>query len=649
MFAPAASWPNPRTAVPVLIGYLVLLMALPSRLIFAPLGAAGTPAGVLAVGLLFWWLASLVASPPSTQSSNPVKWFVLLFAVTLLASYVVGMSRPVATVAEVNSADRALLALGGWCGASVALIDGLVRRRDLDKVLAVVLGGGVLIALLGMLQFFFNLDLADVIRIPGLTANRQFGEVISRSAFRRVTGTTTHPIEFGVVLAAVLPIGLHFARFATGPRSRLAAQFALVTIAGAIPLSVARSGILGAAIAVAVMYFTWPTAFRRRLVALLILGGAAFSVVVPGLLGTIRGLFVNASSDPSTDGRTADYPWVFQYLTERPLLGQGVGTYIPELYRTLDNQYLLVVVESGVIGLLATVALLTGTIWAAERARRRTTTERDRDLAQSLVASMIVMAVSAATFDLFGFAMSVGLLFVLIGCVGSLYSLRSRGPGVPTRRLPYRSIGIVLITGVVLLGSSAALAVLRGPQFEASATLLLEPPSPRQSPPLNSVGRAAVAARVLRDILEDASVKDVLQRAGVPDYDVALGNGSLMSGTDRLGSGSDMHLLVRAADAPSAGGALSTLVAKAEQELLRVESDAGVPSSERISVELVSRNPPYLVKGRPTRVLGAGLILAATVMAAVAHVLRRRGLTMRSDRQTAKGTVISHASAHLPG
>ena len=331
-------------AVPVLVVYVWLLMALPSRLIFAPLGAAGTPADILAIGCMLWWVTSLMAAPWGLGFTSPVKWLLGIFAATLLVSYIIGSSRAVSTAIEVNSADRAVLSLCGWCGLALVVIDGVGSRRGLDRVLGTAVAGAGLIAVLGMLQFFFNLDIANVIHIPGLTANRQFGEVISRSAFRRVMGTTTHPIEFGVVLSTLLPLCVHYARFAERRWARVASWGVVLGVAGAIPLSVARSGILGSVIALLLMYPTWPVRFRRRVGVGLVAGVMAFSVVVPGLLGTIRGLFVNASSDPSTDGRTADYGPVLEYLQQRPLFGRGLGTFLPELYRTLDNQYLAIAV-----------------------------------------------------------------------------------------------------------------------------------------------------------------------------------------------------------------------------------------------------------------------------------------------------------------
>ena len=461
--------------------YVIVLVAIPSELVVGPLGAAGTPAGIIGMGFLLWWLASVVATPASDRRGNPVKWLLAGLAAALLMSYIAGMSRPVVAGVEVSSADRAMLALCGWLGVALVVIDGLATRDRLDGLLKVVAGGAVVIATLGALQFFFGLDLAHLIRIPGLTANRVFGELQARSDFRRVSGTTSHPIEFGVILSAVLPIAIHYARSAQGRAAQTRWWAGVIIIAGALPLAVARSGILGAAVALALMFFTWPRSFRYRVLVALAAGMALMSVVVPGLLGTFRGLFLNASSDPSTQGRTEDYEPVFAAVSHAPIFGQGFGTYIPNLYRTLDNQYLGALVEAGAVGLLATVALLVGVMLVSTRVRWSFSRDVDRDLAQSLTAAMAVLAVNAATFDLFGFSMATGLVFLLAGCIGALYAVASPARTYPLHRLSLLRVG-ALVAATIVVMAAGGLAAASQPQYFAYGRVLFQPPEGKQTP-----------------------------------------------------------------------------------------------------------------------------------------------------------------------
>ncbi len=550
-----------REARVALVIYVVMLMAVPSELIVSPLGAAGTPAGIIGVGFLAWWLASLAATAASDRRANPVKWLLAAFAAALLTAYLAGMSRPITAAVEVSSADRSMLALCGWLGVSLVVIDGLTTPERLDGLLKIVAGGAVFIASLGALQFFFGLDIAHLIRIPGLTANSAFGEIQARSDFRRVSGTTSHPIEFGVMLSSVLPLAIHHARFADGRSKQIRWWLGVLVIAGALPLSVARSGILGGAVALSIMFFTWPRSFRRQALAALLAGMVVMSVVVPGLLGTIRGLFLNASSDPSTQGRTQDYGPVFDYVVEAPIFGRGVGTFIPSLYRTLDNHYLGVLIEAGIVGLVATLALFVGGIAVSTIVRRNMSRDVDRDLAQSLTAALAVLAVNAATFDLFGFSMCAGLVFLLIGCIGAMYAIHLPPSTVLVERLSAKAIGIVAAAALSVTAGGAAMALLSAPLYYSYGTVIFEPPDAAGRPVLSSAGRTGVTASLIHDIVETPENRERLAAQGATAFDVALGDGSLMMGSDRIGStGPVVHLVTRSPDADESDRARASVI-----------------------------------------------------------------------------------------
>ncbi len=79
---------------------------------------------------------------------------------------------------------------------------------------------------------------------------------------------------------------------------------------------------------------------------------------IPGLLGTIRYLFLHMFEDDSYEGRRQDYSVVGRFIKERPLFGRGFGTFLPERYVYLDNQYLGLLIELGIVGMLAFFVIL---------------------------------------------------------------------------------------------------------------------------------------------------------------------------------------------------------------------------------------------------------------------------------------------------
>jgi O-antigen ligase len=282
-------------------------------------------------------------------------------------------------------------------------------------------------AVVAIIQFSVGIDLATRIRIPGLVQNADQAEIATRGdvGYRRVRGFALHPIEYGVHLAMVLPIALHLA-MTRMDRTRWRWTAALLLGCG-IPLSISRSGIL--ALAVALLVFGLGLTWRQRANAMVLTLFAtfAFMAVTPGLLGTIRSLFQNASTDNSVTGRTGDYAAVGEYISGRPMLGRGPGTYIPSQYRTLDNQYLATLLESGWIGLTALCAVLISTVWVAVRIARETKSQRVRSLARSLGASVAVAPVTFATFDALGFPVFAGTFVVMMGCLAALHRIHELG------------------------------------------------------------------------------------------------------------------------------------------------------------------------------------------------------------------------------
>ena len=617
-------------ALPVIIIYLVALYAIPAGLVVGPLGAAGTPAQIIGLGLLVWWFASQLITGAHLKPTNPVKWAFLLFGVALLTAYIGGMSRAIGSSMEVNSSDRAMLSLAAWCGVVIVFADGIATQERIERLVQFIAGAATIIAALGYLQFFLGLDLANYVHIPGLSMNTAVGTLFDRSGYRRVSGTTSHPIEFGVVLAAALPLAIHSARFVPSPRQRRLWWVAAGVIAVALPMSVARSGMIGAVIVVMVLFFTWPPRLRARLAVASIVGVAAMSALVPGLLGTIRSLFLNISSDPSTQGRTADYGPAWEYIEGSPLFGRGLGTFLPELYRTLDNQLLGLAIETGLVGLAAFVVLIGTTIAVALRVRAASTSARIRDLAMSLVAGICVITVNAATFDAFAFPMCVGTLFVLIGLVAALWSrqtmdssptLESRAVWVSWRSArtplpvwPARSIALTIALLLCVVSAGGEITAGRS-DYRATATVFLAPPPGPVGGAAPGTGRTNLVTSVLHDVMMAEPVRTRLLQDGA-GYEIAVGNGSVESGTDVIGYGSTMRIRTDASTASRADGEMGRVLNEMSIQIAAMQDQLGVPSGEAISVRVVQHNDAHLVTGRRSRAV-AGFLLLVGLLSAI--------------------------------
>lgn len=416
----ASVWLSKRDAVSVLTIFLFFLFAIPANLVLGPLGAAGRPGLVFGAICGWWWFHDrLLPESRVARSVQPVRTLGLLFLGSMLASYGAAFARPIDGL-EASAANRGALAFIGLIGVLLLAVDGIADRERLDTFLRRLSIAGAGLALIGLLQFL-GIDVSGAFDLPLFIDHGGFQEVQTRSGLRRVAGTAAHPIEFGVVLALVFPIAVHYAMYAR--RFRTAAWLPVLLIAMAIPMAVSRSGTLALAVTFGAMWLSWPN--RRRMVAVgvaVVLAGA-MRFVIPGLLGTIKSLFTNLGNDDSVAGRTSDYEMVGRFLADSPFVGRGVGTLLPDRYILLDNQYLGTLIEMGIVGTVVLIGLFVVGFFCARGARRGADDET-RSLGQALAGSVLAAAVTAGTFDLLGFTMVAGLTMVLVGCSGALWRLQ---------------------------------------------------------------------------------------------------------------------------------------------------------------------------------------------------------------------------------
>jgi len=174
---------------------------------------------------------------------------------------------------------------------------------------------------------------------------------------------------------------------------------------------------------------------RQRLEALILalVGLVLLRAAIPGLLGAVRSIFGGAANDPSITGRTQDYAALSSFIAQSPIFGHGLGTFRPELYFFLDNQYLLGMVEGGVVFVIAMILFFVTVIASARGAVLRATTPQAASRAQAIAGGVASIAVAAAFFDLFSFAQITVVLFLFAGIAGALWHAGvDRGLPLPT-------------------------------------------------------------------------------------------------------------------------------------------------------------------------------------------------------------------------
>ncbi|WP_197084917.1 O-antigen ligase family protein [Saccharothrix sp. ST-888] len=419
-------------SVTVLTGYVLLAMFIPSNLVLPGMGGVGTPANIVALLGLLWYLAAwLTERIVPARGTHAPRIAMVVFGVAVLLAYIACAGRPAVTK-EMQGADRGLIALLVWTGLVVVSSSGIRSRARLEVLLRRLVVCASIVALLGWYDFLTHTNIASSLHIPGLQSSAAGFETMSRGAFTRPRGTTGHPLEFSGMLAMLLPFAVQQAfdpaRF---HRGRLRRWLPVFLIGGALPLSVSRTGIIGVGVALLAMLPAWRPQRRGYVLGTVGFGVLGLGAAVPGLLSTLTGLFSSffSNTDSSTQARTGDYAKIWEYMQDSPWVGHGMGTFLPELYFFTDNMYLLTAAEMGVFGIAALLLLFLTGLHCGGAARRLAGDEPTRELAQCFVAAAAVALVSSATFDSLGFPMFAGMFFLLLGSSGSLLgSLRHPAP-----------------------------------------------------------------------------------------------------------------------------------------------------------------------------------------------------------------------------
>ncbi len=399
--------------------YLCLMLLLPSRIVVPGIGATGTLANMFLLVAFIWyavsWLMRRVSPAPYTRLPRIA---LLFYAVAVLLSYV-AVGRRDADALEYSAADRALLQLLIWVPL-ILLTTSVVGYARIDRLLRIYVKCCAVVAAVAMAEFVLKRSLTDWIQIPGLSVNSAVGELTTRGDFVRPAATASHPLELAAIMIIALPFALQQA-FHSPEKTLWRRWLPVGLIALAAVMTVSRTSIIGLALVGLVLLPTWDFKRVSRTFLLLIPALGAFKVVLPGLGGTVISLFsaMFNGGDNSTNSRTATSDSVNPLIAERPWTGRGPGTFLPQLYRYTDNQYLLGLLEMGVVGVLAILTLYIVTAHLGAAGRRRFTDPARRETGQGFVAVGFVMLVVTATFDTLSFPMVSGSVFLMLGLAGA--------------------------------------------------------------------------------------------------------------------------------------------------------------------------------------------------------------------------------------
>jgi hypothetical protein len=367
------------------------------------------------------WLA-LWLKPDGNRTIGRVGWAAIAFWCVCLLSLSLSVMLPLEPV-ERSQGDGFLLILAGLCGVTLLVRHAVADLESLRRLLALFVLGASVMSGLALFHASTGHDLVPSLRPPGFSVDRRVeSKTLEREGMTRVRSTASHPIELSVLAAAAVPLALYFAFH--GRRWRATATLGSALLAVGAVVSLSRSGILCLLLVMAMVVPTLSGNQRLRVG----LGGlicvAGLVAVNPNLADSLATILGTASEQASTDmsvgARRDDYGPALELVRERPLLGRGYGTFNPDLNFFLDNQVLKILIEAGIVGLVAMLGLIVTAVSACLRFRQRSRSPGDRALAWAVFTSLTAITVSFVFYDALYFSMTASAYFFLLGVSGAL-------------------------------------------------------------------------------------------------------------------------------------------------------------------------------------------------------------------------------------
>lgn len=415
------AWPHTTRVVPwLLAAFLAMLWLLPFDAIDlrVQLPFDGKLDRAALALLVLVWLAALLSAErggPRLRGSR-LNRAVLAFAAVAVASVLLNIGR-IELLGEGDLAIKKLALLASYI-AFFFVVSSSLRLGELRNFTLLFVGLACLAALGTIWEYRADFNAfyewagrllpAELFSVAPDRAN----PVFERPA---VTGPTAHGLAITAMLTFALPFAVSSALAAEERRTRL-----LYLLAAAILLTGSIATIRKTAAIVPVAAILTLLAFRPREMARLwpaaLLIVAMMPILAPDAAGQVKSQLESVATHQSTHGRTADYDAIQPDLLAHRTFGRGYGTYDHDEHRLLDNQYLGVLISTGLVGLATFIAMVLGVVLIAIRPIRSRDPVRGPP-ALAAAATAIAFGVVAALFDVLAFPQVPYLFFFVAGMV----------------------------------------------------------------------------------------------------------------------------------------------------------------------------------------------------------------------------------------
>lgn len=307
----------------------------------------------------------------------------------------------------------------------------LGSRAEIKRMLLFIIACLSIVAAYGIFEsivrdnIFLHIKTIDNPEVVGTA----FSEAI-RFGMYRAKSTQMLPHILGTALSMILPLELFYLLHTKG-RERLLAALATPLTLGGIAVTYTRGVYMACGLGMFLAFIALKNISKKMMFAALI--GCILFVALSNqrvvmfcseyfakLLNPETAAF---DRENSIQSRVSDYTFASNRLKNQMVLGQGYGTYDAGvgLDQYLDNAYLYVILETGIIGFAAFLFLIYNIIFKLGRMLMKYQ-RQDEDIYMSrfIHIGLIVFFFQCLTYDAFVFAGASKLFWVLLGLMLSM-------------------------------------------------------------------------------------------------------------------------------------------------------------------------------------------------------------------------------------
>lgn len=370
-----ADWPRTTRLLPWSIAVflaMVFLFPFDSTDLPIPLPLDATlDRPVLGLIVAIWIASASSLIGVRRLSMGPVHWAFAIFALIAVTSVLLNFP----TLQRLEQVDVPVkkLALLFSYGLLFSVVVSSLRPTEVRRLIVFMVGLASITAIGVIVEYrtgFNAFYTWGEKLLPGVTPPADIGTYDSIGR-KTIVGPTIHPLAAAMMLSLVLPFAVMGLLRTEDRRAKVFYAVAAALMIGAAAATQRKTAFIVPAICLVVL-----TAYRPRMLLkrapLGVLLAVGIAVAAPGALaGVVDQLKPSAFTGVlTTQDRISDYDAIRPEVINHPLFGRGYDSFDQKRYRILDNQYLTLIVNVGILGVLGYLGIMLSAFLLAHRCAR---------------------------------------------------------------------------------------------------------------------------------------------------------------------------------------------------------------------------------------------------------------------------------------